>query len=128
MTLVINVGCNLRDLVESQPIEMKDLSGQRIAVDVFLNAYQFITSMTGEDGKPLSYNGKPVAHLMGFLDRTTVLISEGIDPVLFGLTDKDFQLIAKNFAQIRNQLKVTNELLDKYKEYYEGDLDDKDEK
>ena len=48
--------------------------------------------------------------------------------MLFGLTDKDFQLIAKNFAQIRNQLKVTNELLDKYKEYYEGDLEDKDEK
>ena len=56
------------------------------------------------------------------------LEAEGIDPVLFGLTDKDFQLIAKNFAQIRNQLKVTNELLDKYKEYYEGDLEDKDEK
>ena len=56
------------------------------------------------------------------------LEEQGIDPVLFGLTDKDFQLIAKNFAQIRNQLKVTNELLDKYKEYYEGDLEDKDEK
>ena len=56
------------------------------------------------------------------------LEAEGIDPVLFGLTDKDFQLIAKNFAQIRNQLKVTNELLDKYKEYYEGDLEDKNEK
>ena len=48
--------------------------------------------------------------------------------MLFGLTDKDFQLIAKNFAQIRNQLKVTNELLDKNKEYYEGDLENKDEK
>ena len=47
------------------------------------------------------------------------LEEEGIDPVLFGLTDKDFQLIAKNFAQIRNQLKITNDLLDKYKEYYE---------
>ena len=47
--------------------------------------------------------------------------------MLFGLTDKDFQLIAKNFAQIRNQLKVTNELLDKYKEYYEGDLENEDE-
>ena len=47
------------------------------------------------------------------------LEAEGIDPVLFGLTDKDFQLIAKNFAQIRNQLKITNDLLDKYKEYYE---------
>ena len=56
------------------------------------------------------------------------LEAEGIDPVLFGLTDKDFQLIAKNFAQFRNQLKVTNELLDKYKEYYEGDLENKDEK
>ena len=47
------------------------------------------------------------------------LEEQGIDPVLFGLTDKDFQLIAKNFAQIRNQLKITNDLLDKYKEYYE---------
>ena len=43
----------------------------------------------------------------------------GIDPVLFGLTDKDFQLLAKNFARIRNHLKVTKDLLDKYKEYYE---------
>ena len=51
------------------------------------------------------------------------LEEQGIDPVLFGLTDKDFQLIAKNFAQIRNQLKVTNELLDKYKEYYEPEKD-----
>ena len=48
---------------------------------------------------------------------------QGLDPVLFGLTDNDYQLIAKNFAQIRNQLKITNDLLDKYKEYYEGDND-----
>ena len=47
------------------------------------------------------------------------LEEQGIDPVIFGLTDKDFQLLAKNFARIRNQLKVTNDLLDKYKEYYE---------
>ena len=49
---------------------------------------------------------------------------QGLDPVLFGLNDKDFQLIAKNFAQIRNQLKITNDLLDKYKEYYETDVND----
>ena len=47
------------------------------------------------------------------------LEESGIDPVLWGLTDKDFELLAKNFARIRNQLVVTNELLDKYKEYYE---------
>ena len=74
-------GCNLRDLVSPEPIELGDLSGQRVAIDVFLNSYQFITSMTGPDGKPLSFEGKPVAHLMGFLDRATVMISEGIDPV-----------------------------------------------
>jgi|TARA_B100001939_G_scaffold315287_1_gene300313 hypothetical protein len=45
---------------------------------------------------------------------------DGMDPVLFGLTDDDFQLLSKNFARIRNQLKVTNDLLDKYKEYYES--------
>jgi len=56
------------------------------------------------------------------------LEESGIDPVLWGLTDKDFELLAKNFAQIRNQLKITNDLLDKYKEYYEGDLENKNEK
>ena len=43
----------------------------------------------------------------------------GIDPVLFGLTDADYQLIAKNFAQIRNHMVKTNRLLDEYKKYYE---------
>ena len=57
------------------------------------------------------------------------LEKDGIDPVLFGLTDKDFEMLSKNFAKIRNQLMQTNELLDKYKEYYESDEQkDKDEK
>ena len=56
------------------------------------------------------------------------LEEKGIDPVLWGLTDKDFELLAKNFARIRNQLMVTNNLLDKYKEYYESDLNKENEK
>ena len=55
------------------------------------------------------------------------LEESGIDPVLWGLTDKDFELLAKNFARIRNQLKITNDLLDKYKEYYESDLNKENE-
>ena len=47
------------------------------------------------------------------------LEEQGIDPVLWGLTDKDFELLAKNFARIRNQLKITNDLLEEYKKYYE---------
>ena len=56
------------------------------------------------------------------------LEEDGIDPVLFGLTDKDFEMLAKNFAKIRNQLMQTNELLDQYKEYYESEKDINEQK
>ena len=49
------------------------------------------------------------------------LEKEGIDPVLFGLTDKDYEMLAKNFAQIRQKLQETNSLLEEYKKYYEGE-------
>ena len=47
------------------------------------------------------------------------LEEEGIDPVLFGLTDNDYQLIAKNFAQIRHNLKTKSGIIKSYKDYYE---------
>ena len=73
------MGCNLRDLAKAESIDLSDLAGEKIAVDVFLSAYQFITAMTGEDGRPLSDSkSRPVAHLMGFLDRATILIASGI--------------------------------------------------
>ena len=49
------------------------------------------------------------------------LEAAGIDPVLFGLTDKDYQILSKNFAQIRQKLQETNNLLEEYKKYYEED-------
>jgi|TARA_A100001388_G_scaffold277540_1_gene269350 hypothetical protein len=48
------------------------------------------------------------------------LEASGIDPVLFGITDKDYQLLSKNFARIRQKLQETNNLLEEYKKYYEG--------
>ena len=42
-------------------------------------------------------------------------LDKSIDPVLFALLDKDFNYLLK-FRQIRNQLKITNDLLDKYKD------------
>ena len=76
------MGCNLRDLANAESIDLSDLAGEKIGVDVFLSAYQFITAMTGEDGRPLSDSkSRPVAHLMGFLDRATILIASGIEPV-----------------------------------------------
>jgi len=39
--------------------------------------------------------------------------------VLFGVTDKDYQVLSRNFAQIRQKLQETNNLLKEYKKYYE---------
>ncbi|MDP6906735.1 MAG: hypothetical protein QF440_04890 [Candidatus Thalassarchaeaceae archaeon] len=80
------MGCNLRDLASPTPIQLNDLSGQRVAVDAFLTAYQFITSLRargeGRDGTYLrDSHGRPVSHLMGILDRCSVLVAAGIDPV-----------------------------------------------
>jgi len=47
------------------------------------------------------------------------LKEDGKDQVLFGLSDDDYELIAKNFAQIRAYIIQQNATLEKYKEYYE---------
>ena len=46
--------------------------------------------------------------------------------MLFGLTDKDFQVLAKNFAQIRQKLQETTNLLEEYKKYYEPTEEEKE--
>ncbi len=80
------MGCNLRDLASPENIELESLSGKRVGVDAFLTAFQFLTTIRDRspqgDGGPLKAdNGKVVSHLMGFLNRTTTLLSKGIKPV-----------------------------------------------
>lgn len=80
------MGCNLRDLASPENIELDSLSGKRVGIDAFLTAFQFLTTIRDRspqgDGGPLKAdNGKVVSHLMGFLNRTTTLLSKGIKPV-----------------------------------------------
>ena len=42
-----------------------------------------------------------------------------IDPVLFGLTDEDYELMQKNNVRLRNQLIRYRQIIEAYKEYYE---------
>jgi len=49
------------------------------------------------------------------------LKEKGTDPVLFGLTDDEYEDLAVNFAQIRNYIIQQNFVIDKYKEYYESE-------
>jgi len=47
------------------------------------------------------------------------LKEQGKDPVLFGLSDDDYETLAKNFAQIRAYMIQQQLIIDKYREYYE---------
>ena len=46
---------------------------------------------------------------------------QGKDPVLFGISDDDYELLAKNFAQIRAFMIQQGMTLEQYREYYVGD-------
>ena len=48
----------------------------------------------------------------------------GKDPVLFGLSDDDYEVLAKNFAHIRAYIIKQNATLDEYRKYYEGEKDE----
>ena len=69
--------------------------------------------LTLEDIRWIIINSENSAEVFAELEK------QGYDAVLFGLTDKDYQLLSKNFARIRAHLKESNALLEKYKEYYE---------
>jgi|SRR6056300_1349170 len=51
------------------------------------------------------------------------LKEQGKDPVLFGLSDDDYELLSKNFAQIRAYMIKQRQIIDAYKDYYEGESD-----
>ena len=52
------------------------------------------------------------------------LSEQNIDPVLFGLTDDDYEILAVNFAQIRAYMIKQKMTLQQYREYYETDTEE----
>ena len=81
-----SMGCNLRDLANSEDTTVEAMRGKRVGIDSFLLAFQFLTTIrdrspTGDGGPLKSDNGKVVAHLMGFLSRASLMLSKGVKPV-----------------------------------------------
>jgi hypothetical protein len=52
---------------------------------------------------------------------------QGKDPVLFGLSDDDYELLSKNFSQIRTYMLQQGITLEQYREYYEPKAVDNEE-
>ncbi len=72
------MGVDLRDLLERENIDIKQLSGRWIAVDTFNTLYQFLSIIRQQDGTPLrDGSGRTTSHLSGILYRMTNLMEAG---------------------------------------------------
>lgn len=76
------MGIDLGDVVIRHPTSLRDLSGQRLAVDAWNVLYQFLASIRQPDGSPLrDREGRVTSHLAGLLYRTAGWVEAGVKPV-----------------------------------------------
>lgn len=76
------MGVAIGDLLERDDLSKDELKGKIIAFDAYNVIYQFITTVRGRDGKPLSdTDGHLTSHLSGILYRTAGFVEDGIKPV-----------------------------------------------
>ncbi len=98
------MGVQLSKLVEGKPLMMRDLSGKVLAVDAFNMLYQFITTIRGPDGSPLTdRDGNVTSHLVGLFSRVTKLMQEGLKLVF--VFDGKAPELKKKERERRNSLK-----------------------
>lgn len=73
------MGTNLRELVVSKPIAIKDLRGKILAIDAYNNLYQYLTTIRAADGSVLTdTKGRVTSHLIGLFNRSTSLMEQGL--------------------------------------------------
>ena len=47
------MGVKLKDIIEPEKIDFKDLEGRAVSIDAFNTLYQFLTTIRQRDGQPL---------------------------------------------------------------------------
>ena len=76
------MGVKLKDIIQPEPIDFKDLKGRAISIDAFNTLYQFLSTIRQRDGRPLSdSNGNITSHLSGILYRNSSMIEKDIKPI-----------------------------------------------
>jgi len=58
-----------------------------------------------------------------FIEVFKVMKEKGIDLVIIGVDDENYELLALNLAQVRRYILLQKDLINRYKEYYEGGED-----
>ena len=76
------MGVKLKDIIEPEYIDFKDLEGRTVSIDAFNTLYQFLSTIRQRDGRPLTdENGNVTSHLSGILYRNSSMIEKGIKPI-----------------------------------------------
>jgi flap endonuclease-1 len=76
------MGVNISDIVVKNEITLKELTGKKLGVDSHNMMYQFLASIRGQDGLPLTdSHGNVTSHLSGLFYRTISLMNDGVFPV-----------------------------------------------
>ena len=118
------MGVNISELVGDckEKLEIKDLTGRKIAIDAFNVLYQFISNIRQPDGTPLKDSkGRITSHLTGLFYRTAKLIESGIKPC-FVFDGKPPKFKEKTNIERMNR---REEARKKYKEALErGDIEE----
>jgi len=76
------MGVDISDLVNPQPVDLKNFKGNMMGIDAFNTIYQFLSNIREFDGSPLrDKNGNITSHLSGLFYRNINIIELGIIPV-----------------------------------------------
>lgn len=76
------MGVKLKDIIEPEKIDFKDLEGRSVSIDAFNTLYQFLSTIRQRDGRPLTdENGNITSHLSGILYRNSSMVEKGIKPI-----------------------------------------------
>ena len=80
------MGVDISDLVNPQPVDLKNFKGTMMGIDAFNTIYQFLSNIREFDGSPLrDKNGNITSHLSGLFYRNINIIELGIIPVYLSL-------------------------------------------
>lgn len=115
------MGTKIGDLLVKKNIDLNYLKGRKIGIDSFNILYQFLSTIRGKDGSPLTDSrGRITSHLTGLLYRTTNLLEKDIKPVF--VFDGEPSKLKEKTREERRKIRTDAEKKMK-KAQAEGDLE-----
>lgn len=102
------MGVKLKDIIQPDTINFKDLDGRTIAIDAFNTLYQFLSSIRQRDGTPLmDYDGNITSHLSGILYRNAAIVEKGMKPIY--IFDGQSSQLKKDTVDKRREIRDESE-------------------